>query len=75
MSFDNSQCPCGGKKPPEEMLCDQCVADLSSRPEMETFRDQQRPTDLRRHAAIILITLSRGLGRKRGTYNHQPATT
>jgi len=64
MSFDNSQCPCGGKKPPGNMLCDECVATFSDRRELKKYKDGTLPTFYRRNAAIILLSLARK--RKRG---------
>lgn len=59
MSYENTHCPCGDTKPQSTMLCDGCVSDLSSRPEYRTFRDELAPLGVRRHAAIILLSLSR----------------
>ena len=64
MSFENTACPCGGKKDCDTMLCDLCESKLADHPAMATFKDPQAKTEWRRHAAIVLVTQSRSLGRK-----------
>ena len=59
MSFEDTNCPCGDRKPPDTMFCDACMDVLKSRPEMKTLVSDQ-PITSRRHAAIVLLALSRG---------------
>lgn len=59
MSFENTQCPCGWKKPCDTMLCDQCMADLKEHNSMKAFLDLKSPTSYRRQAALVLLTLAR----------------
>ena len=59
MSFENSKCPCGAKKPTDTMLCDECVTHLAHRREMADYQDGKLPVEVRRHAAIILVSLAR----------------
>ena len=59
MSWENTKCPCGGRKESETMLCRDCEEYLEDRPEMAIFRGDGDP-DLRRHAAITLLALARG---------------
>lgn len=60
MAYEDTCCPCGGKKERETMLCTPCVEHLSERPEMKAFRDSTNFTvQHRRSCAIALITLAR----------------
>jgi len=58
MSYENTSCPCGGKKPTDTMLCDECNEAFKDRPEMR-YLDPQWSTESRRHDAIILVSLAR----------------
>lgn len=58
MSYEDTNCPCGDKKLPDTMLCSTCETYLAERREMKIFRSDSIP-EIRRHAAIILISLSR----------------
>lgn len=59
MSYENTNCPCGGTKERDTMLCDSCLEYLADRKEMVSFRDVLLPLEYRRNAAIILLSLSR----------------
>ncbi len=59
MSYENSKCPCGGKKPPETMLCQDCIATFAARRELKDYCDDALTLEGRRNAAIILLALSR----------------
>lgn len=59
MSYEDTKCPCGGKKPNDTMLCDACVEHLKDRREMSDYQDGDLPIEFRRHAAIILLSLAR----------------
>lgn len=59
MSYENTKCPCGGTKPTDTMLCDDCNAALKDRTEMRDYQDPSCQVEWRRSAAIILVTLSR----------------
>lgn len=61
MSYENNICPCGGKKPTETMLCPDCQEALKDRREMQIMQDEHEDVELRRHAAIILLTLARNM--------------
>jgi hypothetical protein len=65
MSYEDTKCPCGGKKPTDTMLCDDCEKALADRREMATFKDLNASVELRRHAATILVSLARGRKRNR----------
>lgn len=59
MSYENSKCPCGGRKLTDTMLCDDCekaVAGTFDRREMD---DPKAPRDVRRSAAIRLLAVAR----------------
>lgn len=59
MSYEDTNCPCGGKKPTDTMLCDPCEEHLKDRREMAEYRNLSLPTDYRRSAAVILVSLAR----------------
>lgn len=66
MSYEDTRCPCGGKKPTDTMLCDECNTALKDHPSMKVFRDAAKySVDSRRHAALVLITLSRARKRQK----------
>ncbi len=60
MSYEDTKCPCGDKKPTDTMLCDACNAAFADRREMATFKDGSQSVEYRRHAATILLALARG---------------
>lgn len=63
MSYEDTNCPCGDRKPTDTMLCDACMEDLKDRREMAIFRSAE-PVESRRHAATILLALARGRKRR-----------
>jgi len=63
VSYEDTNCPCGDRKPTDTMLCDACMADLADRREMAIFRSAD-PVESRRHAAMILLSLARGRKRR-----------
>ena len=67
MSYDDTRCPCGDRKPTDTMLCDACVSHLQARREMAIFRSPDDDVQYRRHAAVVLLALARG--RKRSVPN------
>ena len=69
MSYEDTNCPCGDKKERDTMLCQTCMETFKYRREMKTFLDGNEPVEYRRHAATILLALSRG--RKRNLSNTQ----
>lgn len=58
MSYEGTKCPCGGKKPANTMLCDGCMTAFADHPAMAVFSDRALDVELRRHAAITLLTLA-----------------
>jgi hypothetical protein len=58
MSYEDTNCPCGDKKLPDTMLCQTCQTAFAERREMKIFKSDSIP-EIRRHAAIILIELSK----------------
>lgn len=66
MSYENTECPCGGKKERDTMLCNTCFTELEAHPAMKFFKDANGSLESRRHAAVILISCSKGLGKQRG---------
>lgn len=59
MTYEDTSCPCGGKKPNSTMLCDDCVSHFQGRSEFKDFRNETLPTSWRRHAAIVLLSLAK----------------
>lgn len=59
MSYEDTKCPCGGKKPTQTMLCDECVEHFKDRRELREYQDGTLPLEYRRNAAIILLSLAR----------------
>lgn len=59
MSYENTKCPCGGNKPTDTMLCDECETALADHPSMKYFKDSKGPVESRRQAAIILVSVAR----------------
>lgn len=53
----------------QTMLCDDCNADYSDHPSMLVFRDISNSLEARRHAAIVLLSLSRKRKRIANTPN------
>lgn len=70
--YEDTQCPCGGKKAPMTMLCDACLEAFEGHPSMAVFNDRQAPTNARHHAAIILCSLSRVRKSAKATRAHAP---
>lgn len=68
MSFEDTNCPCGGKKPRDTMLCDDCEASFKDHPSMIVFKDGQNTLDARQHSAMVLLALSHK--RKRTQHLH-----
>ena len=71
MSYEDTNCPCGGKKLTQTMLCDDCLHVFALRPEMKVFNNEGYTINARRDAAIILCSLAR----KRKTHEHQSLST
>jgi len=65
MSFENTDCPCGGKKDRDTMLCRICEVELAGHPSMISFNNTKASLETRRHAALVLLTLVRGRHAKR----------
>lgn len=59
MSYEGTDCPCGDVKPKNTMLCDGCKTAFKDHPSMATFLDTTEAAEVRRHAAIILVSLAR----------------
>lgn len=59
MAYDDTHCPCGGRKETETLLCSACVAHTEATPDMRVFRDEQETVYARRGAAIRLLAKAR----------------
>jgi hypothetical protein len=58
MSYEDTKCPCGDVKPTLTLICPACFEAFKERREMTTYLSDD-PVQSRRHAALILLTLSR----------------
>lgn len=68
MSYENTKCPCGGNKPTDTMLCDECEIALADHPAMKWFLDTTQPVESRRNSAIVLVTAARQRKRNQTPY-------
>ncbi len=59
MSYEDTKCPCGGKKESGTMICMTCVDAFKDTNEFRTMNEKEWPVETRRRAAIILLTMSR----------------
>ena len=59
MSYENTDCPCGGKKPRETMICQECERQFADTYEMKIVRDTTEAPWARRPAAIRLLSMAR----------------
>jgi hypothetical protein len=59
MSYENTSCPCGGRKERETMLCRDCQDHTASTIEAAVMHDITRTWQTRRNAAIRLISMAR----------------
>jgi hypothetical protein len=80
MSYENTNCPCGEKKPTDTMLCDACNAHFADRREMADYQNGGLKVEWRRGAAIILLALARRRKKdiervKKDVYAGQPLTS
>lgn len=64
MSYENTNCPCGGRKERETMLCRECHAYTASATETAVMNDAGRSWQSRRNAAIRLLAIARGRNKK-----------
>lgn len=58
MSYEDTQCPCGEAKATLALICPTCFEAFSERREMTIYLSDD-PVESRRHASLILLTLSR----------------
>lgn len=59
MSYDNTQCPCGGRKLVETMLCAECERTFASAPDRRRMDDTTADWSVRRSAAILVLAQAR----------------
>jgi hypothetical protein len=63
MSFENTQCPCGGKKERDTMLCAACAEYVAPTIDAASLNDHRIPWQSRRNAAIRVLKLCRDRNR------------
>jgi hypothetical protein len=66
MSYENTDCPCGGRKDPGTMLCASCVEFLADDPSYRSAMDQDANVIIRRQCAIAVIARVRNRRRRAG---------
>ena len=59
MSYENTECPCGGRKERETMLCHECEAAFAGESDFRIIKDDSFSFSARRGAAITLLSKSR----------------
>lgn len=59
MSWENTQCPCGGEKQRETMLCASCEAVFAGNYDRRRMDDPAVPVEQRRTSAIRVLAASR----------------
>jgi hypothetical protein len=59
MSYENTACPCGGKKERETMICADCEQHFAATIEIATVQKKSWPMEVRRNAAIRLLAMAR----------------
>lgn len=63
MSFENTDCPCGGTKERETLICPECSQYLKDHPAMKSMNNGNNSVESRRHAAIVILSCARGRGK------------
>ena len=59
MSWDNTQCPCGGRKATETMLCAECEKFVEGTFDRREMDNPEASFDARRSAAIRVLACAR----------------
>jgi hypothetical protein len=62
MSYENTDCPCGGKKDRETLICNACalhIFESTDRFELDHWQDGSFTKEARRSMAIRLLTMAR----------------
>ena len=58
MSYENTKCPCGGRKERETPFCGDCEVAFANRPEMDIYLNPEYSREARRNANITLVILA-----------------
>ena len=63
MSYDDTKCPCGSKKPTQTMLCEACVTHLETTTDaayyLRSYQDEKNDHEYRRRSAMRLLSIAR----------------
>ena len=68
MSYENTACPCGGRKERETMICADCADYIESTNaafDLSRLKDHTFPVGTRRGMAIRVLTISRNRKRSK----------
>lgn len=66
MSYENTSCPCGGRKERETMICADCVTAINAANpnDLALYEDHRIPTSTRRAMAIRILANARRRGQR-----------
>jgi hypothetical protein len=62
MSYENTECPCGGKKERETLICKNCdkhIWETTDRFELDHLNDESFTLEARRGMAVRLLSMAR----------------
>jgi hypothetical protein len=59
MAYEDTNCPCGGRKLTQVLLCDRCVEHVSASTDWQLFTDKSVSHGSRRAAAIRVLAVAR----------------
>lgn len=64
MSYENTDCPCGGKKERETMICPACREYLAGNHDLHFMADITESVESRRRSAVTVLSLCRKRNRR-----------
>jgi hypothetical protein len=59
MSYENTECPCGGTKERETIICQACRLQFAEAIELDAMDNLKFPMETRRSAAIRVLAMAR----------------
>jgi hypothetical protein len=62
MSYENTSCPCGGKKERETLICRECAVHILATTDgfnLERYQDESFTKEARRNMAMRLLSMAR----------------
>ena len=64
MSYENTNCPCGGKKERETLICAKCEETFADTYELRVVKEATADICYRRSSAIKLLSMARRRNRR-----------